>query len=174
MKQILDYLNLPKLGEVIAPPVEEFAGKLVARATRRGKSDQWIAVKWNPSTLAPDICYDPNVIQGSITSIDEVYSNQTHEPIGLVSPPAPPVPLDKLSEFDLLTVAKIKEELAGVFKLKATAFIGKNKAALYADLLALRNEAADDENNDANNAGDIVELDADGNPITKEETPQVQ
>lgn len=140
MKQILDYLNLPKLGEAITTPVEEFAGKLVARATRRGKSDQWIAVKWNPSTLAPDICYDPNVCHGSITSIDEVYANPSEGVASSNSTPTPPV---ELSEFDLLTVAKIKDELTVKFGLKTTVLVGKNKPELYADLVALRAEAAE-------------------------------
>lgn len=152
MKQILDYLNLPKLGEAITTPVEEFAGKLVARATRRGKSDQWIAVKWNPHTLAPDICYDPNVIQGSITSIDEVYAN----PISGASEEKKPEEKVQLSEFDLLTVAKIKEELTGVFGLKTTALVGKNKPELYADLVALRTEAADNDSNDSDGSGVIT------------------
>lgn len=163
MKQILDYLNLPKLGEVIAPPVGEFAGKLVARATRRGKSDQWIAVKWNPSTLAPDICYDPNVIQGSITSIDEVYANPV---AGVESEKKETVKLE-LSEFDLLTVAKIKEELTGVFGLKTTTLVGKNKPELYADLVALRAEAADNEGDDSDGDG-IVTASGDAKVIADE------
>lgn len=141
MKQVLDYLNLTALGEVMQKPIEEFSGKLVAKATRRGTSDQWIAVKWNPTTLAPDISFDPHVSSGNISSIDEVYANPTEagEEAKEVAKPTEP------TEFDRMTIPLIKAELTGEFQVDGKIFVGKNKQFLYDMLVELRAEKADDE-----------------------------
>lgn len=148
MKQVLDFLKIEKLGTPLATPIEKFEGRLPALIVRNDRTEEYAVVKWNDEISAPDVVYDPNASKGIISQIKEVYSLSVSEDDGKNGG------VNEPSEFDTITVAKIKEELAGRFELKTTVLNGKNKAELYEMLVGLRAEADDDQDGVGAGAGD--------------------
>jgi len=74
MKQILDYLNLKKLGATVLPPFEKFEGLMAAKVSRRGM-ENFVVAKWNEDFLTPDVAFDPNTNFGMVDEFLELYEN---------------------------------------------------------------------------------------------------
>lgn len=139
MKRILDHLGIPALGEPILPPFEQFDGMRVAKIKRGSYSTGYVAVRWNPLTLAPDFVFDPDVCLGGISEILELYKSPV-----VAESPAEKSAAPEPSAYDLITIAVIKKELIDKFEVVATKLNGKNKAELYELLMGFRAEAESD------------------------------
>jgi len=141
MKRVLDYIGIPALGEPISPPFEKFDGMMAAKIKRAGFSTGYVAVRWNPLTLAPDSVFNPDVCLGGISEILELYKNPVvaekvdSDDVKKSDAPEP-------SAYDLITIAVIKKELIDKFEVVATKLNGKNKAELYELLMGFRAEAS--------------------------------
>lgn len=139
MKRILDHLGIPALGEPISSPFEQFDGMRVAKVKRGSYSTGYVAVGWNPLTLAPDFVFDPDVCLGGITEVLELYKSPVVSEKASEKTDAP-----EPSAYDLITIAVIKKELIDKFGVVATKLNGKNKAELYELLMGFRAEAESD------------------------------